>query len=121
MTIYKRNNLPQDNTRLPPQLSTGQVNYKRTLVTRAAWDRTFSPSLLNHFSVGYNHDHFYGGGIDGPLRDELPKIKGVARNDYPPALRFLAMMTIPLTDTGLTRDRRKRTVGRLRRSRATTC
>jgi hypothetical protein len=88
VTIYKRNNLPQDTTTLPPQLSTGQVNYKRTWVTRAAWDRTFSPSLLNHFSVGYNHDHFYGGGIDVPFTDELPKIKGVARNAYPSAIRF---------------------------------
>ncbi|HEY8461769.1 MAG TPA: hypothetical protein VIM99_15370, partial [Blastocatellia bacterium] len=88
-TIYKRNNLPQDTTFLPPQLSTGQVNYKRTWVTRASWDRTFSPTLLNHFGVGYNHDHFYGGGIDGPFVNDLPKIKGVARNAYPPAIRFV--------------------------------
>src|SRR5262245_20107956 len=88
-TIYKRYNFPQDNTRLPPQLSTGQINYKRTWVTRAAWDHTFSPTLLNHFGIGYNHDHFYGGGIDGPFVDELPKIKGVSRHAYPPALRFL--------------------------------
>jgi hypothetical protein len=89
VTVYKRNNLPQDTTFLPPQLSTGQVNYKRTWVTRAAWDRTFSPTLLNHFGVGYNHDHFYGGGIDGPFVDELPKIRGVARNAYPSAIRFV--------------------------------
>jgi hypothetical protein len=88
VSIYKRYNLPQNNTTLPPQLSTGQINYKRTWVTRASWDHTFSPTLLNHFGVGYNHDHFYGGGIDGPFVDELPKIKGVARNDYPSALRF---------------------------------
>jgi hypothetical protein len=88
-TVYKRHNLPQDNTTLPPQLSTGQINYKRTWVTRAAWDHTFSPTLLNHFGFGYNHDHFYGGGIDGRFVDELPKIKGVARNAYPSALRFL--------------------------------
>jgi len=87
-TIYKRNNLPQSTTLLPPQLSTGQVNYKRTWVTRAAWDHTFSPTLLNHFGVGYNHDHFYGGGIDVPFTDQLPKIPGVARNDYPSAIRF---------------------------------
>ena len=87
-TVYKRYNLPQNNTTLPPQLSTGQISYQRILVTRGAWDHTFSPTLLNHFGVGYNHYHFYAGGIDGPFVDELPKIKGVARNDYPSALRF---------------------------------
>ncbi|MBO0726454.1 MAG: TonB-dependent receptor, partial [Blastocatellia bacterium] len=89
VTIYKRNNLPQDTTYLPPQLSTGQINYKRTWVNRVSWDRNFSPTLLNHFGLGYNHDHFYGGGIDVPYTDQLPKIKGVARNAYPPAIRFL--------------------------------
>ena len=88
-TIYKRYNLPQDNTLLPPQLSDGQINYKRTWMARASWDHTFSPTLLNHFGLGYNHDHLYAGGIDGPFVDELPKIKGVARNDYPSAIRFL--------------------------------
>src|SRR5262245_25123773 len=88
-TVYKRYNLPQNNTTLPPQLSTGQLNYQRILVTRAAWDHTFSPALLNHFGLGYNHYHFYAGGIDGPFVDELPKIKGVAANDYPPAIRFI--------------------------------
>jgi hypothetical protein len=88
VTIYKRRNLPQNTTFLPPEISTGQLNYKRTWVTRAAWDHTFSPSLINHFGIGYNHDHFYGGGIDGPFVDKLPKIKGVARNAYPPAIRF---------------------------------
>ncbi len=89
VTIYRRYNLPQSTTTLPPQISTGQVNYKRTWVTRASWDHTFSPTLLNHFGIGYNHDHFYGGGIDGPFVDQLPKIRGVARNDYPPAIRFV--------------------------------
>ena len=89
LTIYKRYNLPQETVTLPAQLSTGQVNYKRTWVTRAAWDHTFSPALLNHFSIGYNHDHFYGGGIDGPFVDELPKIPGVARHAYPAAIRFV--------------------------------
>jgi Carboxypeptidase regulatory-like domain len=89
MTIYKRNNLPQETTLLPPQLSTGQLNYKRTWISRASWDHTFSPSLINHFAIGYNHDHFYGGGIDVPFTDELPKIPGVGRNAYPPAIRFL--------------------------------
>src|SRR5215475_13938276 len=88
MTIYKRNNLRQDTTTLPPQISAGQVNYKITWINRASWDHTFSPSLLNHFSIGYNNDHFYGGGIDVPYTDQLPKIKGVARNDYPSAIRF---------------------------------
>src|SRR5215813_8196760 len=88
LTIYKRSNLRQDTTTLPPQISTGQVNYKTTWINRASWDHTFSPSLLNHFSIGYNHDHFFGGGIDVPFTDQLPKIKGVARNAYPPAIRF---------------------------------
>jgi hypothetical protein len=88
VTIYKRYNYPQNNSLLPDQLSDGQINYKRTWMNRASWDHTFSPTLLNHFGIGYNHDHFYGGGIDGPFVDELPKIKGVARNAYPPAIRF---------------------------------
>jgi hypothetical protein len=88
VTIYKRRNLTQNTTLLPPQLSTGQENYKKTWVTRASWDRTFSPTLINHFGIGYNNDHFFGGGIDGPFVDELPKIPGVARNAYPSAIRF---------------------------------
>jgi carboxypeptidase family protein len=89
LTVYKRNNLPQETSFLPPQLSTGQLNYKRTWVARAAWDHTFSPTLINHFAIGYNHDHFYGGGIDVPYTDELPKIPGVARHAYPSAIRFV--------------------------------
>ncbi len=89
VTIYKRYNYPQNNSLLPPQLSTGQINFKRTWITRASWDRTFSSTLINHFAIGYNHDHFYSGGIDGPFVNELPKIRGVARNDYPPAIRFV--------------------------------
>jgi carboxypeptidase family protein len=88
VSIYKRNNLPQDNTLLPPQLSTGQLNYKKTWVTRASWDHTFSPSLINHFAIGYNNDYLYAGGIDVPYTDELPKIPGVAAHDYPSAIRF---------------------------------
>jgi hypothetical protein len=72
LTIYNRSNLPQETSFLPPQLSTGQLNYKKTWTTRAAWDHTFSPSLINHFAIGYNHDHFFGGGIDVPYTDELP-------------------------------------------------
>src|SRR5262245_48799745 len=88
VTIFKRTNLRQETTFLPPQISTGQANYKDTWINRTSWDHTFSPSLLNHFSIGYNHDHFFGGGIDGPFVDELPKIPGVARNAYPAAIRF---------------------------------
>jgi hypothetical protein len=88
VSIYKRNNLPQDNTILPPQLSTGQLNYKKTWVTRASWDHTFSPSLINHFAIGYNNDYLFAGGIDVPYTDELPKIPGVAAHDYPSAIRF---------------------------------
>jgi hypothetical protein len=87
-TVYKRYNLPQNNTTLPAQLGTGQINFQRILVTRGAWDHTFSPTLLNHFGLGYNHYHFYSGGIDGAFVDELPKIPGVASNAYPSALRF---------------------------------
>jgi hypothetical protein len=88
VSIYKRNNLPQDNTRLPEQLSTGQLNYKRTWVLRSAWDHTFSPSLINHFAIGYNNDYLFAGGIDVPFTDELPKIPGVSKHEYPPAIRF---------------------------------
>jgi Carboxypeptidase regulatory-like domain len=88
-TIFKRTNLRQDTTTLPPQISTGQVNYKRTWINRVNWDHTFSPTLLNHFSIGYNHDHFFGGGIDVPYTDQLPQIKGVARHAYPSAIRFI--------------------------------
>lgn len=87
-TVFKRTNLRQDTTDLPPQISTGQVNYKRTWINRANWDHTFSPTVLNHFSVGYNNDHFFGGGIDVPYTDQLPQIKGVARHAYPSAIRF---------------------------------
>ena len=85
-SVYYKRVLPTTFTHLPPQISTDGLSFKRTWVERINWDRTISPSVLNHFGAGYNDDKFYGGGIDGPYAVQLPEIPGVANHGFPPQI-----------------------------------
>ena len=88
VTIFKRDNLPQTTHLLPLQLSTDLENYKHTWLNRVNYDHIFSPTVLNHFAIGYTDDMYFGGGLDAPYAKDLPQIAGVATHEYAPAIRF---------------------------------
>ena len=88
VSMYYKNVAPTTFTHLPPQISYDGVSYKRTHVERLNYDRTISPTLLNHVVFGYNNDKYWGGGIDGPYASQLPQIPGVDSHSYPPQLLF---------------------------------
>jgi hypothetical protein len=57
-------------------------------VNRMNFDRTFTPTLLNHMSMGYlNRNEGYGC-VNGSFVDDFPKIAGVANHSVPPAIRM---------------------------------
>ena len=50
------------------------------------FDRTLTPTLLNHMSMGYlNRNEGYGC-VNGSFVDDFPKIAGVANHSVPPAI-----------------------------------
>ncbi len=87
MFYYK--DLPRTTfTTLPEEISNSGTTYKHTSVLRVNWDHTFSSSLVNHVTFGYQADNLWGGGIDGAFADKLPQIPGVASHEYPPVISF---------------------------------
>ena len=106
VTIFKRDNLPQRTHVLPLQITTDQENYKHTWMNRVNYDHIFSPTLLNHFAIGYTNDQFYGGGLDAPYVQDLPQIPGVATHDYASAIRFTEGFAGYGTNTGSAADNR---------------
>jgi hypothetical protein len=75
-------------TRLPAEISTDNEVYKYTWSDRLNWDHVFSPTLLNHFSGGYNHDYYQAAAFNRDFVDALPKIKGVPGYEQPPVVYF---------------------------------
>ncbi|MDX2152157.1 MAG: TonB-dependent receptor [Bryobacteraceae bacterium] len=75
-------------SRLPDQISNDGDVYKHTQAHRVNWDRTFTPTLLNHFSIGYNHDYYEAGPHNRRYVDELPAIPGAPLRDQPPGFQF---------------------------------
>jgi hypothetical protein len=74
---------------LPQELSSDTYSDpQNSWVDRINWDRTFSPTLLNHMSFGYlNRNEGYGS-INQGFVDELPQIAGVAGYNVPPTIQF---------------------------------
>ena len=57
-------------------------------VNRFNWDRTFSPTLLNHMSMGYlNRNEGYGS-VNQEFVGDFPQIAGVAGHNVPPQMSF---------------------------------
>ena len=55
-------------------------------VNRFNWDRTFSPTLLNHMSMGYlNRNEGYGS-VNQDFVGDFPQIAGVAGYNVPPQI-----------------------------------
>ena len=76
-------------TELPPQLSYEEpyvVNY--SFVDRLNWSHTFSPTLLNHFAIGYLDTLTRVTSSDKPHVSDLPQIPGAVNYEFPPLLSF---------------------------------
>ena len=57
-------------------------------VNRFNWDRTFTPNLLNHMSMGYlNRNEGYGS-VNQDFVGDFPQIPGVAGYPVPPQISF---------------------------------
>jgi hypothetical protein len=72
-------------SRLPQPIATETLSDpQNSWVNRMNWDRTFTPTLLNHMSMGYlNRNEGYGC-VNGSFVDDFPKIAGVANHSVPP-------------------------------------
>jgi len=77
------------NTALPVPISNEvYTDPQNSWVNRLNWTHTFSPTLINHFSIGYlNRNEGYGS-INEDYIDEFPKIKGVAAHTHVPVINF---------------------------------
>lgn len=104
VTLFRRHNLPQRTHQLPVQLTTDLENYKYTWLNRVNYDHIFTPTLLNHFGIGYTNDQFYGGGQDAPFAQDLPQIAGTATRDYAPSLTFNGEFANFGSNTGSAKD-----------------
>ena len=87
-TIYHRTMPVYTESQLPDQISTDNDTSKYTWSNRINWDHVFGPTLLNHFSGGYNHDFYEAGGHDAPYAADLPQIAGAVSHAYPPRINF---------------------------------
>ena len=74
-------------SQLPQQIATETLSDpQNSWVNRMNWDRTFTPTLLNHMSMGYlNRNEGYGC-VNGGFVDDFPKIGGVADPIVPPQI-----------------------------------
>ena len=76
-------------TALPGPLATESHKlYSHRHVARLNWDHTFSPSLLNHATLGFNNIHTPTTGWNQSYVDQFPKIAGVAAYLFPPTVDF---------------------------------
>jgi len=87
-SIFHRELPTHTESRLPDIISNDSDTYKYTWANRLNWDHVFSPTLLYHFSGGYDHDYFQQGGHDGKYADQLPQIPGAPLHAYPPHITF---------------------------------
>ncbi len=81
---------PPRSPQLPPQLSfEGPYVVNYSFVNRFNWSHTFSPSLLNHFAIGYLDTLTRVTSSDKPYVNDLPQIPGAVNNEFPsgPELR----------------------------------
>ncbi len=89
MTIWRQTAPAKFFSTLPLQIAQGSFSAPQdSWVNRLNWDHTFSPTVLNHFAIGYlNRNEGYGS-LDSPYSNLFPQIPGVASHRYPPAINF---------------------------------
>ncbi len=87
-TIWRQTTPIKFNCQLPLQICDSDFSSPQdSWVNRLNYDKTISPTLLNHFAYGYlNRNEGYGS-IDYKYANEIPYING-ANKSYPPALSF---------------------------------
>ena len=74
---------------LPQQICSQDFSHPQdSWVNRFNYDKTISPTVLNHFAYGYlNRNEGYGS-IDYKYADEIPQIAGAFNHKYPPRMNF---------------------------------
>ncbi|MBC8167410.1 MAG: carboxypeptidase regulatory-like domain-containing protein [Bryobacteraceae bacterium] len=89
LTLWHQRAPAKFNSTLPLQLATESFSDpQNSWVNRINWSHTFSPTLLNHWNIGYlNRNEGYGA-INTQFASEFPSIKGVADPNTPPQIRF---------------------------------
>jgi hypothetical protein len=89
VSVNYRGAKPSTVSLLPPQLSQQQPYYTNySFVNRANWTHTFSPTLLNHFAIGYLNTHTAQWPYARPYGKDLPQIPGVPSHEDPTVLYF---------------------------------
>lgn len=90
ITVWYQGARQNLNTNLPAQIANERFTAPQfSYVNRGRWDHTFTPALLNHFAFGYLDRNEGYGSINWLLHpDVLPRISGVASNEYPPVISF---------------------------------
>jgi len=80
---------PNFNSTLPQQLASEDLtDPQNSKVARLNWTHTFTPTLINHFSIGYlNRNEGYGS-LNQEFVNDFPKIAGVAGYPAPPQINF---------------------------------
>lgn len=88
-SVWYQGGAPQFNSVLPGPIANETFTAPQySFVDRFNWNRTFSPTLLNHFSFGYlNRNEGYGS-VNARFVEDLPKIAGVANHRAPPVISF---------------------------------
>ncbi len=89
LTIWRQTTPAKFLSLLPLQLATETFSAPQdSWVNRFNWDHTFSPTVLNHFAIGYlNRNEGYGS-IDYKYAGDLPQISGVPGHQYPPQINL---------------------------------
>lgn len=88
-TYHYRGTLPFTQAALPAALDTNNTripNYSH--IARGNWDRSFSPTLVNNFNIGYLNLPTTVYNSSDCCVSQVPKIAGVYSNKHAPAIRF---------------------------------
>jgi Carboxypeptidase regulatory-like domain len=93
LTFHNHNTVFAKVTNLPPQISNdsyllpngGEIG---PWVSRASWDHTFSPNVLNNLNYGYLDFRGSELAIDSTYANIMPKIPGAAAYAQPPQINF---------------------------------
>jgi hypothetical protein len=89
VTIWHQRAPVKLNSVLPQEIATETLSDpQNSWVNRLNWTHTFSPTVLNHWNIGYlNRNEGYGS-ITAQYVDQFPAIPGVADPNTPPTIAF---------------------------------
>jgi hypothetical protein len=88
-SIWRQTTPKKFNCALPLQICSNNLSDPQdSWVSRLNWDRSISPTILNHFAYGYlNRNEGYGS-INTDFTKDLPQIPGAFSHAYPPQFTF---------------------------------